>query len=307
MANLNFEVMNAIKQIEARKDKKKSMRISAIFHIIILLLAILPFMEMPDPPPEVAKAILVEFKTGSSKKGAQKAAPVKSESAERKETQVTEKIQTSPPPPIVTSKTEPPIVPSQVEKVKIKMPEKPIPLPKTKTETLPEREVSIEPTQVVKVQIEIETPASSGSGGDKSDSEVSGTGGEGTSVTGSGEGSGSGHADSGSGDGDVGEGGGGSGDGNFQGDGILERRFIEWPDLSDLIKENGVLGFNFCVNPSGDVVFAEFNRENSTIRDTDIVRKALSRAHEYKCEPKYDAPARECGLMKMRFKITDEE
>ena len=297
--------MNAYKQAEARKDKKKSMRISAIIHIIILLLAILPFMEMPDPPPAVAKAILVEFKTGSSKKGAKKAAPVKSEFAERKETQVTEQIKTSPPPPIVTSKTEPPIVPSQVEKVKVKMPDKPVSLPKTKTETLPDREVSIEPTQVVKVEIEIETPASSGSGGGKSDSEVSGTGGDGTSVTGSADGSGSGNADSGSGDGEVGDGGGGSGDGNFQGDGILTRPYLRTPDLTDLIKENGTLAFNFCVDRAGKVVFAEFNKEHSTIRDTDIVRKALSRAHEYLFEAKFDAAPRECGIMKMRFKITE--
>jgi hypothetical protein len=291
---------------EERRDKKKSMRISAIVHIIILLLAILPFMEMPYPPPEVAKAILVEFKSGSSKKGAKRAAPVNSEKAERKETKVTESIQTSPPPPVLTSKTEPPIVPTKVENVKVKVMNKPTPLPKTKTEHLPDRKVSLEPTQVVKVKVEIEAPSSTGGGSGNSQSDASGTGGDGTSATGTADGNGQGNANSGSGDGEVGQGGGGSGDGNFQGDGILKRVWIEWPDLTDLIKENGTLSFNFCVNPGGKVVFAEYNSEHSTISDTEIVKAALSRAHEYKCEPKSDAMARECGLMKMNFKVEKE-
>jgi outer membrane biosynthesis protein TonB len=316
------------------QDRRKSFRTSAIIHIIIILLAILPFLKSPLQPKDFKQAILVEFKPGSSSEGSQQAAPQMNEESsaaaapeetveEREVKPETKPIEMSTPPPVLTSKIEPPVVnQTKVRKIEIKTPPKP-------TENIPQQsdpkpvptttkpKVDLKPSKVKKVVIKVERPTTpgtgssstsgTGSGNGKSDSDATGggagTGGAGNSKTGNGKDDGLGQGDKGSGKSDAGDGSDGSGDGTGEGDGILMRKIIDYPDLSGIIKESGKLAFNVCVNRQGKVSFIEYNEANSTIIDRDVIRGTMRQANEYLFEADATAPERECGLMIFKIKI----
>ena len=286
------------------EDKRKSMRTSAIIHGLIILLAILPFLKSPLQPKEFKQAILVEFKTGSSNEGAQMSAPkMENESAaaaaaaeeveveeEREVIPETKPIKTTPPPAVLTSKTEPPLVPnSKVRKVEVKVPQAPaetIPQPtEVKDVPAPTKDIVLKPSKVKKVVVKIEQPprktgngskTGSATGNGKSDSKSTdsgnGDGGKGTSDSGKGKTDGEGKGDKGTGKADKGNGGKGKGKGMFNGDGILSRPIISNPDLSGIAKESGKISVNICVDRSGNVSDIEYNAKYSTVKNQEMIQ-----------------------------------
>ncbi|RMF27629.1 MAG: hypothetical protein D6765_07255, partial [Bacteroidetes bacterium] len=89
------------------------------------------------------------------------------------------------------------------------------------------------------------------------------------------------------------------GDGNegldFSGKDMFNRRVIFRPDIKRIVKVNGKIAVNLCINRDGRVTLVRWDRENSTIRDTDAVRKTLAATQRYRFERDYSVPARQCG------------
>ncbi len=304
--------------VKMLEDKRKSMRTSAIVHAIIILLAILPFLKSPLQPSEFKQAVLVEFQRGSSNEGSQKSAPALKEEESSAATEVAEErevmpetkpIEMSTPPPVLTSKTEPPVIKkSKVRKIEVKTPQPTETIPQqtgVKTVPTPKKDVILKPSKVKKVVIKIEQPTSSGtgtgSGKGKADSKSqdggNGEGGDGTATSGDGADDGKGKGDKGEGNSDKGDGAEGKGEGDFEGDGILSRRIISNPDLNDIVSESGKMSFNVCVDQSGHVTMVEYNKKHSTIRDKEVIGRTINRAREYMFEVDPTAPTRECGRM----------
>ena len=324
------------------KDRRKSMRTSAIVHIIIILLAILPFLKTPFPPKEFHQAVLVEFESGSSNEGTQSSAPMEQESAaasneaaaaeevvEREVVPETKPIKATPPPSVLTSKTEPPlVVKSKVRKVEVNTPQVPaekipqktemkdVPAP-TKTD-----KIDLKPTKVQKVKVTVVQPdrpsktgtgtgsatsnskdSGSGSGDGKASDGDKGQGGTGSSTTGSGKEDGQGKGDKGTGKSDQGDGADGQGKGDINGDGILTRRMISNPNFDGIIKESGKMTVNVCVDRYGYVSDAEFNPKYSTIRDPEVIRRTVAKSKEFRFEQDVNAPVRECGRLTFVIKI----
>ena len=327
------------------EDKRRSMRTSAFIHALIILLALLPFLKSPMPPKPYQQAILVEFDMGGSSEGSKQAAPNSPEDAmasatsDNVEEEVTEEeardevseikpVESTPSPSVLTSKVEPPVInQTKVRKVDVKTTPKPTnTIPKqTKIEEVPtkKKEVVLKPSKSRKVIVKVERPAvkkGKGSGSGKVDNSSKktgsgtgkgkatiggkGSGGDGSSKTGDGNGDGQGAGDKGDGDGTEGNGK-GKGQGDGEGDGILTRMLLETPNFDGIIKESGRISINVCVDRNGKVTFVEFNREHSTIRDMDVIKKAVSYAREYLFERDLTAPARECG--RVSFTITIED
>lgn len=321
------------------EDRRKSMRTSAIIHIILILLALLPFLRQPEAPRPFEQAVLVDF-GGSSSEGAQKSAAAKAEndspdSSPSSEEAVTEEaveeevvreevaevkpVETKPTTPVLTSEIEPPVIKqTKVQKVEVKTTPQPTETLPTTTEVkdVPKpttQSTVLKPSKVKKVVVKIERPTSkagSGSGGSgttKGTKSGGGSGGDGAADTGKGSGDGSGTGKTGSGQGDKGEGGSGKGSGNGEGDdigdGILTRELIRTPDLTELVQESGKISFNICVDRTGKVVSAEFNKKYSTIKDMETIRKALRMTKDYVFEVDKGASERECGRTTIVFKV----
>ena len=100
---------------------------------------------------------------------------------------------------------------------------------------------------------------------------------------------------------DVGEGSADTGEG-LDGNGILTRVIIYRPDLKKVVRTNGKLAINVCVDRSGAVIGKKFNDELSTIHDPAVVREAMSKVAEYKFKPDRRAPAQECGVVTIIIK-----
>lgn len=308
------------------RDKRKSMRTSAIIHIIIILLCLLPFLKSPFPPKNYNQPILVEFEQGSSNEGAKRSSASADEASsdsapseeavEREVKPETKPIERTTPPAVLTSEIEPPLIKtSKVKKVEVKTTKPTESIPQqaeVKTVPVPPKEEVFKPTKVKKIEITIEQPSTSGSGSGNNpnstnsgsgsgDSDATGDGGgeggTGSSSDGDGNQDGRGDGNKGDGNSDRGEGSDGRGEGNSIGDGILTRQIIKHPQLNDIIKESGKMSFNVCVDRAGKVTDVEYNKKHSTISDFDVIRKTLSRASEYQFEVDKSAPPKECGRL----------
>jgi outer membrane biosynthesis protein TonB len=311
--------MNTRRNLYEDKDKRRGRRLSIIIHIILLLLLFITLPLKKDEDPTFKKAIIVEFNSGSKSEGARPASDSPSENVKKERAKPVEVIQPSttvkPQPPIETSEKEPPIVPPQVKKVEVKVDE---PIEELPDEVEPEIKKIPEPVQekpkpnvpkikireivkILEADIEREESTEGGNGSGAGEGNAN----KGTSSENKGTESGTGKGDAGDGKGDSGQGTGreGRGGGSDFGDGILDRRIIQQPSLTDIIKEEGVLAFNVCVNQQGRVVFGEYNSRVSTIRNKSVVSKALERVNQYLFESDYSAPKRECGVVRIVFEF----
>ena len=83
----------------------------------------------------------------------------------------------------------------------------------------------------------------------------------------------------------------------LEGDGVLARAVVYRPNLDEIVKQNGTVVLNICINQRGKVIGVKWNEERSTIDDTDLVRTAIKKAQRYRFEQDYTAPKRECGTL----------
>lgn len=267
------------------KNKKRGLALTVFLHTAAILVALYPFLisaEEPVQPQQIAVEF-VQFKeatAGSSKSKAAKATKKSPTPKPKKEVKPTPKPKPQPKPnpkpkPVVTSpEPEKPIetAPKVEKPKKIEKPTPPVPpAPPAPVEEVAETaEEAIEATS------------------DKvSDTNVSGGKGE------SNEGNDNGSSDlEGKGEGD-----------DFSGDGLFKRKVIYRADVRKLIKKNGKISVDLCVNQQGNVISAAYNPEFSTITDPALVEKAVRVTKRYRFEKDYAAAKEQCGRLTFVCKV----
>ena len=321
-------MLEAIRLNAEKTRKKKSMRTSVIIHIIILLLAIYPFLEQVSSYDfDRENAIVIEFdfspQAASSKNAVERTRagePTKSEAApQNSKVETPSQIQQSKPQvdqvqrpqqkiqvPVLTDPFENEVEVTEVES------------PAENPQKLPEPSGAAEPVEeaIEKPVVAVEKPSTtsqntsnnsdpfpaleelifeeeSGSGSGKSDGNLPGNRpGEG------GTDNSSSRASSGSGN----RGNGGFGDGLF-GDGALTRQVVKRGPIKSAIKREGKVNFRICVNRAGRVTSATPLRKGSTILDPNYQKLATETMKGYLFEEDNSAPAVQCGNFTFVFKL----
>lgn len=108
-----------------------------------------------------------------------------------------------------------------------------------------------------------------------------------------------GTADSGdgTGDGDGEFGSGGDGDG-FEGEGMLTRAVVKRGNAKSVIRQNGKVVMNVCVDREGNVIYAKAEDRASTVKASYLRDFESLMKREYKYEKDYTASQRQCGRYK---------
>jgi len=263
------------------KDRKRSFLLALTMHTVVIGICLYPFLtsSLPD---QAKYDTVVEFDFTQSAAAASEQVKVRNEVKRP----VTERkaAPKNPTPPAVQAKPTPPILtaPSPMPTVKdLPTPPAPTPEPVFTPDPTPTKVVIIKP---------VPNPGPPASTKDNDgDSNASGE------ATGSPEtGKGSTVSDVGEGKAPIGS--------ALEGDGILTRAVIYRPALDEVVKQNGSVVLNICINQRGRVIGVKWNKERSTIKDTDVVREAIEKAKDYRFETSYDAPSRECGALSIHIK-----
>ena len=266
-----------IHQEEEKKNKRRGIIFAFWFHVGLVALALMPFlgsMASADLlPDEDTTYITVNFSEQESsskvKSPVKKAKKVEKRKAVVKKPikKVKPKVKPKPAPPIVTtSKPEPALeIPTEMEST-------PDPEPVVEEPVLEEVPAEIEP---------IEDPGT-GSGEVEEVGEASDMGSDDEKAS-------SGNGDS------------GNGFGESTGEGIFNRKVIFRANVKKITKESGKIVIELCINQQGRVVFAKPDTDASTIKDFDVIRKAVDLTTKYKFEKDYTAPRKQCGKMTYVF------
>lgn len=286
-----------------QRNKRRSRRFAIIFHVAILGLALFPFLNAGSPEPEYETVVTIDFtdfEKQASKKSADRAKgkikkPVKKPAPVRaKEPKPKPKPQAAPArkPVVTTPEPAPKIETSPTPKKEKSKVVKPVPAPAPVE--VPE-EIVEDPVPADPVPTPAETTESTPNAGAP----------DATAVTGNGAGAGKdadGHADKDN-NGTAAEGNNGL---DFSGDGLLTRPVIYRADVKKITREEGKIVVNICVAQSGRVIYAKFNREDSTIKTTSLIREAIDTAKDYRFERDYTLPKKQCGKLTFIFEIEEE-
>ncbi len=301
-----------VEEEKKKRDKRRGAIYTFLAHILILLIAFLPFLDKERDVEHFPRPIEIQFAGGSSQEGAS-ASQAGDESADEmmeEAMESSEAIEEVVPEPVVESVPEPVTAPDPVTPVRtstnaesIKMPDKP-----TVAKTKPKvdlNELKKPAPPLPKKSTEEPKPAG-GSNTEKSN--TSGSGNSSTPSKGSG-GTGSTDGNDGKGKGTQGDGTDKTGSGKpgpggiFEGIGPLKRAVVHRPNLKVLVKEEGVIAFDVCITRDGKVTQVVFDRKNSTIKDKESIQKTLDVANQFRFKEDNNAPALECGKLKIRITI----
>lgn len=311
-----------------KANRSRSMRVSVVFHTLLLLIAFLYYfqVEVKDPDPDKPYRIFVEYTNfEESSLSTYAHADVgesrpKSEEVELLAPKVLEHVveqhpELEVPKPVVDIKPVTPPVPEVEETVVEESPvvvvesaqdfenEKPIEVPMVKPTPTPPAPTPTPPAPTPSTPAP--TPPSTSGGntggtapGNNPASKTDGTG-SGKSNTGTGPGSDSGpDKTSGKANGEDGSGAyDGSGNGIF-GRKVVKRNYADIP-----LTKSGKIAMKVCVDRSGNVTYVELLELETTIRDREILRKTLIAAKGYKFEPDIKAPREECGKLNVILDI----
>ena len=275
----------ALSHKNEEKDRKRGLLIAFFLHGGFLLLGLLPFLsqyQAPDPEPaQFAVIDFTDFKP-ASREGAK---PAKARASTTKKSPKSAKKPTptkAPAPahkPVVTSPTPNPPLPTSPTKA-----EKPKPTKSTQpTKTTP----TPAPTEEATKEDKSESTTSNESA--TSDNEENAT-------------------EGGSGLGKQGDGKSETGDkfGTIPGDGIFNRKVIYRADVKKITELEGKIAVDLCINRRGLVTYAKPVKEETTIADFDVVRKAVQLTTRYRFERDETAPAKQCGRLTYIFEIEEE-
>lgn len=307
--------MNHQQEENERKHKRKGLWYAWFFGGVVLGIAMLPFMrsEPPDPPPPIVEIRFADFEPPPREAGASKSKASKSRevSEEPKPPKMKPVEQLDPPPepdplpvperptpkPVITTpEPNPPIVtapepveepkpePKPVEKPRPKPPVRK-PTPKPRPRPTPPAPPRADPEPVVVESGEPSDRNEAGSAREASDREESGSV-DGTSDSGT------------SGGGGVTE---GSGEGGDSGDGVLKRKPVYRVDVKKLGGKNGRITANICIDRKGNVISVEENEAKTTMKDRELVEKAINILKRYRFERDSSAKEKECGTYAFIF------
>jgi hypothetical protein len=325
-----------------RKSTSRGRFTSFTVHLVLLLLAYLPFLSFhaPDPPPKEALVIQFDYPYN------QYVAPQKFEDEKMKmpeeanldeaskmsgsegggnETHVEETVQSRPQqaaPTALATPSTPTALKTPSTPISTKASDIPMPMPKIYTSQAwasPE-DVSESETDGVQEMRIIDSGTSFGSAGipsgDGDDdsgvtSEGFGTKPGGTGGTGNGTGNTTGNGSGpggGTGTGNAGNktGVGNNGTGMDYGvglNGLLNRKIIKQGAIGKLAEKPGKIAIFVCVDQTGKVVGTQFDKVASTITDPAIIAKAEEVARSYLWAPDSNAPPKQCGKLTITFTL----
>ena len=89
--------------------------------------------------------------------------------------------------------------------------------------------------------------------------------------------------------------------GDHFGIGNLDRAVDKRVYPKNMGQYTGSIVFNICADPSGNIIFAQYNSKRSTITDEDAIAEALSAMKKTKFEADPLAHNRDCGRWTMKF------
>ena len=302
--------------LEDRKEKKRKRRglaWSLFFHALLILLMLWPFIHADKEP--ATDKVYVQFATasaGSSSEGAPsssqskksgektddptprskpaealpsqsiKEVPMKVDEVTQKEVLSPTAVE-SPEPSVPTSRNAAPLESRQTSQISSQVEQAP----------LGDQEIKGLKDAMASMNTGSEGSGSEGESGEASSS---------ASGTGSGQGKGqTGQGQSDRGDGDVQ----GARPGFINGDGILTRKIVKRANINALIKEEGKLVVKVCINRQGQVIYSEFDEENSTIQRTELKQTAVRTATNWLFAKDPSAPKRECGRVSFIVDLPD--
>ena len=91
---------------------------------------------------------------------------------------------------------------------------------------------------------------------------------------------------------------------DFDGEGVFGRRIVYHANISKLAEKEGRVVVNLCINRSGRVTHIAFNREASSLTDSDYVSRVMQVASKYRFEADYSAPEYQCGKLTFIFEYS---
>lgn len=311
-----------------KKDKRRGMTYSILFHLILFLFVLFPLISSIDRLEQPA-FIEIVFESQASAPEAQQqqaadAAPMAQAEEFNEETppqerpQPTQPIQqTTPELPqpsdvntdlrtsdiseIIANRRsrEPEIIEEEIEEIEEVVEVTPEPV-----EAPPTPPVEVErPSPVENPRTRPDSPRDFGSPTGSTSDNTSADDGRGQSQT-QGQGQSSSSGDSRS---PNPRGGGGGVDrsqwSGFQGTGPLRRQVITYGRTEQLAGQEGVIMIRLCIDRSGNIIFQEINDAGTTISDPAILREALDIMSTFKFATDQSAPFRECGNYTIRLRI----
>ncbi len=266
------------KSVTERSNERRSLRTASVLTGLVAAAFIFPFLTQDTPVEKPYETVVeLDFTHSAAAASADKRVRNKVE----KPTTERAAAPKNPAPPALPTKPSPPVLtaPSPLPPVE-DVPAPPVPEPEP------------EPTPAPPVVADAPAPdpgppasTAEGSGDSNSSGETTGSPetGDGATV-----------ADEGEGLAPIGS--------ALEGEGVLARAVVFRPNLDDVIRANGAIVLNLCINKQGRVIGVKFNEDLSTITESELIRKALEKAIDYRFETDYDAPTRECGTLSISIK-----
>ena len=271
-----------------KKDRKRGMFISFLLHLSIIAIALFPFLNNNpfQQPEEQTEMILVDFTDfkPASKEGAK---PTKKSAEKDQKKSVKKAVPKAKPVP----KPKPEPVKPKKPVLTAPVPEIPIKTSPTKDKAPKEAPMEKPTPEVVTPEAPVEVDAEE-SESDASDSKASSSSSEATSSS-----------DGGNGTGKQGDGTHHTGTnwGEMAGDGIFNRKVIYRADVKKITRQEGKIVVNLCINRDGRVVMAKAEKDECTIKDNSIIRKAVDLTTKYRFARDTSAPYKQCGKLTYIF------
>ncbi len=278
--------MNANVFATERKDRKKGMFVSFFLHLSIIAIGLFPFLtnnpfQQPDETAEVVLVDFTDFKP-ASKEGAKPKAAKADTKAKQNTKKAVPKAKPVPKPKPTPVKTKKPVLTAPQPEIPIKTTPKVDKAPKESPIEKPtpvEVPDATEDTDADEAEDAKDAKDASSSASTASSSEEgSGTGSQGNGT----------HST-------------GTNWGEMMGDGIFNRKVIYRADVKKITRKAGVIVVNLCINRDGRVVMAKAKKDECTIRDNDIIRKAVNLTTRYRFERDASAPSKQCGKLTYVF------
>jgi hypothetical protein len=261
------------KVIKKEKDRKKGMAISLFIHGMLLAIALVPFLSNVEwAEAEMSHVVEIEFVYADVSSGAGSTAPKEVAVPQPEvEKEVVEKTVS---PPVVES--APVLTEIETEEIVVED----IPESEAEEVILDEINEVVENDDEIEVIETVEPVIEEIEGNEEANDSEEGEGDEGVHISGK----------------ELGE-------MDFDGEGVFGRKVIHRADVKKITEKEGKVVINLCINREGMVTHVAFNRDQSTIMDSEYVRKAMDVASDYKFEKDYTAPDAQCGKLTFIFHI----
>ena len=311
-----------------KENRKKGIRISVITHIIVLLLALWPFLSN-ESEKAIDKQYAIEISfdprgasnsfKGTAAEGAQR--PRHEEVEKMGGSSVNEIPVQTPTPPVKQPKVQPPTPKSTPSKVDSDIYENDTDVFATNDADLETNEIpkskstsSKKSTQVVvnsdanndPEDVPAKKPSSTTGSGSGTGSGTATGSGTGTSTSSNKDGTGTGQGNKGTGSGkdksgndeSSGAGTGGPGTGVFDGsgNGIFGRQPVIKPKISELkLDKSGRIAFKICIDQKGRSTFVDYISSGSTIKDKKAIKLAIDYVGRFIWQEDYSVKKEQCG------------